>query len=252
MFFIPTLKSDWFYAHKASQCLMIVLMVAMLVMPILHQPQKAEAEPVSGTVVIFITIAIAGAAVFVNWWVNQPNPCPVGCGSVVDTIEAHHGECGNCDTIVYKCLDTRPAVSENPAYPEHKARCDACDQWYYLCDDPDVHTEEEEDRYQHSEVDSDCGIHKHNACKPEDNHQLNMITADCGIHSYLECNPVSNHQLKVFPFCGHNIYECTEGHEGVFCSNCLSYDYICENHECPPDDSSGCCDDSSGCCDDGS
>lgn len=97
MFFTPTLKSDWFYVHKTAQCLMVILLVAMLVMPILHQPPKAEAiDPATLTITFtVITIIIAGAAVAVNWWVNKPNPCPAGCQVKVKDPDSHTINCPN-------------------------------------------------------------------------------------------------------------------------------------------------------------
>ena len=117
-------------------------------------------------ILIGICVGCVAIVAFLIVRIHSPNLCPAGCGSKLDTIEAHHGECGNCNTIVYKCISTRPAVSENPAFPEHRAHCDACGQWYYLCEQADRPVEEEE-RYRHRIVGKGTPD-EHYACQPQD------------------------------------------------------------------------------------
>lgn len=239
MFFTPTLKSDWFYVHKTVQCLMVILLVTMLVMPILHQPPKAEAIGPLAIVIAIVAVDVALIVGGLAWEAAQPKPCPGGCDELVSNPEADKNPCGNCQKVIYTCVTPT----------EHEAYCDGCGELHYTCDKTSVQ-ESEEPRYKHRKIDSDCGIHQHHACKPENNHPLN--TADCGIHSYPGCSPELNH-FPVNTLCDHSVYTCTVGHEDVFCDPCLIFYPACEDHECPPrDDSSGCCDDSSGCCDDGS
>ena len=238
MFFSPTLKSDWFYAHKVIRCFMIFFMVAMLVMPILHQPPKSEAVVPIIIVAAILTVDAILIAGSLAWHAAQPKSCQE-CERRVDETNEHEGLCPNkCGELIFLC------VTPNA----HQNRCLSCGELFYACNNREV-PEEEEERYEHRKVDSDCGIHRHHDCTPENNHELN--TGSCGIHSYPECAPELNH-LPVDTLCDHSVFTCTEGHEDVFCDPCQIFYPACENHECPPDDSSGCCDDSSGCCDDSS
>ena len=241
MFFTPIFKSDWFYVHKASQCLMVILIVAMLVMPILHQPQKAEA-------VVFSTVVIAGlfvigAAVIGGIFIlidddDETDPCENCDAQVTSPGSTHKTTCANCGTGVWTlCRDT----TQHP----HIDICE-CDDSYYTCVSLPGSTEETEN--DHKFIDSDCGWHRHRICQPSNNHV--RIDSD------------------EFFLCSHAVYECTEdGHTDAFCDECQLYYPNCqehnhtyceeceiyypdgENHVCPPsmgDASSGCC--SSGCC----
>ena len=242
---------------------MIILMIATLVMPILHQPPKAEAAIL--TTLAVITVIIAGITLLV-YIVDVTHdiaddgeaPCDAGCGIDVNPTGQHFTLCINClGERVWDCVNSKP----NGKWVPHRVQCastveegqyiSGCWEWYYICtpsgllDKPPLPSELPEG---HRVVPSDCEIHNHRVCRPEHNHLLNKT--DCGIHSYPECSPELNH-LPANTLCDHNVYTCAVGHEDVFCDLCSFYP-ACEDHVCPSDDSSGCCDDSSGCCDDGS
>jgi hypothetical protein len=120
MFFSPTLKSDWFYAHKASQSLMIILMAVSVFIPLFYQVEEAEAAW------IMITVVIIGTAFTVYVWLDG------NCDNCASGRETDHLEqCANCDVLDYFCpiyMDRQ--WSSHP----HQSRCVYCRAVYWDCD----------------------------------------------------------------------------------------------------------------------
>lgn len=95
--------SPWFAVQRASQVTMILLAVAMLVLPILTQPEEAEAVELVTCIVggcFAIVAAIVGACAWhtINQWANA---CPGYCGAW-GTGEAHRQMCEN-GHVYYDC-----------------------------------------------------------------------------------------------------------------------------------------------------
>ena len=118
-------------------------------------------------IIIGICVGCAVIAALLIVRIYAPHPCPGGCGAKVENTTDHTGPCDNCHIRVYWCVDTLPAISENPAFPEHRAQCDGCDKWYYTCEKTGV-PEKEEGRYQHRIVGKREDGTPTYACKPED------------------------------------------------------------------------------------
>ncbi len=244
MFFTPTLKSDLFYVHKAAQCLMIILLLATLVMPILHQPPKAEAVALTTVVgvAIIIGVVIAGGALLLNWIQNKPNPCPAeseGCQNMVKYRYEDRKDCENCFLFVWGCIATYPTATEDDPLPYHRVpSCSVCNKPYFLC---------------HKATSSTASLGE------QLDYHGTLINSDCGNldHEYYQCLPIGNHELLSIGdafLCSHDVYECTaDAHQDVFCEACSNFHAACEytDHVCRSstgDGSSGCCSTSSGCC----
>ena len=119
MFFTPTLDSNWFIIQKASQYLMILLLVFALFIPLLYTPQEAEAELLA---IAVGTLIISGAAVVVTIWIYNDGRCDY-CNDGRETD--HLDSCDNCPVKSYQC----------PRYPysSHQSICYHCGDILYSC-----------------------------------------------------------------------------------------------------------------------
>ena len=119
MFFNATLKSDLFYVHKAAQCLMVILIVAMVFTPLFYPQQEAEAAWV------MVTVVIIGTTFTIYVWLDGIcDQC--GDGRKTD----HRQNCDNCNTLDYFC-----PMFQDYWYPHpHQNRCVHCYGVWWNCD----------------------------------------------------------------------------------------------------------------------
>ena len=102
--FLQQTMTPWFAIQRASQVVMILLAITMLALPLLTQPQEAEAaDPLTICFIagcFAIVAAIVGACAWhtINQWANA---CPGYCGDW-GTGEAHRQMCRN-GHVYYDC-----------------------------------------------------------------------------------------------------------------------------------------------------
>ena len=116
MFFTPTLDSKWLFVQKASQYLMILLLVFALFIPLLYMPQESDAAILTAAAII------GGAAIVVTIWIYLDGKCDY-CG--IGSEDAHFKVCTNCHDGIFNC-----PMYGNP----HTAYCGQCWSLLYTCD----------------------------------------------------------------------------------------------------------------------
>lgn len=250
MFFASTLQSKWLIAHRMSQCLMLALLVAMLVMPILHhQPEAVAAAPLIAKLAIGATaVVVAAGGAVIAWLVGKDNPCPNGCEHMVAEPGDHMSPCTNCGKRIYDCVV--PTTCQTLCNENNEG----CGMLYYTCAKPGVPPSEQQSEQHRWEV-RDCNVTCYQVCKPEDNHSAKI--GPCG-HNYCDLEPCSkfeprsDHTQADTP-CGHTVYKCDpnlDDHGNERCESCTDLYPACEDHDCSSgwNDDSGGCDSSSGCC----
>lgn len=114
--FLQQAMNPWFVIQRTSQVLMILLAVAMLVVPILHQPE-ADAVPVLLIGAVVAAVIGAGALIYVS----ADKPCPADCGDSVPKSDAHWTT-HSCGLGYYGC-----------SYSAHHDYCYRCNVWTPVC-----------------------------------------------------------------------------------------------------------------------
>lgn len=116
--FLQQAMNPWFAVQRASQVLMILLAVAMLVVPILHQPEEADALPVLLIGAVVAAVIGAGALIYVS----ADKPCPADCGESVPKSDAHWTT-HSCGLGYYGC-----------SWSAHHDYCYRCNVWTPGCE----------------------------------------------------------------------------------------------------------------------
>lgn len=151
--FLQQAMSPWFTVHRVSQVTMISLTIAVCFLPLLYQPQEAEAlaDPVTAAIIIgSVTLVIAGVAWGVSLWNNMKVSCP-GCGDQKerDTIDSFYirSHAGACNRPFWSCepghdhyetecanLHTYPLCVEERRTLHKSRNCYRCNKDYQNCD----------------------------------------------------------------------------------------------------------------------
>lgn len=128
--FLQQAMNPWFVIQRTSQVLMILLAVAMLVVPILHQPE-ADAVPVLLIGAVVAAVIGAGALIYVS----QSPECQK-CGADRDSTTTDRTTCSYCSKTYWVCQESHSHCS-NPSCRmenvDHQRWCGYCADYYYTC-----------------------------------------------------------------------------------------------------------------------
>ena len=117
--FLTQTMNPWFAVQRASQFLMILLAMAMLIMPTLDEPAEAQIGVTELLAVLAIVVG-AGTALYVA----SDKPCGNSCGDNTPTSATHRVPCGSCRAYVWDC--------PNLSHP-HQVGCGHCGSKYWDC-----------------------------------------------------------------------------------------------------------------------
>lgn len=195
MFFTPTLKSDWFYTHKAFRCLMVILMLSTAIIPIFYFQEDADAilPAIGGAAIAKWGIPIAAAGVgglFVYLAAEKKKPCNnPECDIKLKNPGTDHLEtCSHCLTGAWaKC------PVNNGVHP-HMTQCNEanCGVYYYHCVDarPDSPNKGKTEYEYHKPLNYPCGAHTGAECDSDEEkarHQSKTCQVEgCGA-TYYDC-----------------------------------------------------------------
>ena len=137
MFFRQTgMSSSWFAIQGASQVTMILLVVAMLFIPVIHQQEEAEALPWFWAGVTVGAAIIGGIAYIIG---SHPPHCD-HCGDHAQTTD-HEYTCTlsgcnyqwNCQTQTSH-IHCSPCSQVVDRYDAHEISCSYCPHEFMYCD----------------------------------------------------------------------------------------------------------------------
>ena len=134
--FLQQTMSPWFAVQRASQVTMLLLAVAMLFIPLLYQPEEAEA----GWWLLAAAI-VGGIFLIVE---SHPDHCPY-CDNHVSTVSQHEVDCTICQYPYVSCQEShvhctgpcKAVVSSSSS--EHQYYCYYHKCYYYNCGGSNPH-----------------------------------------------------------------------------------------------------------------
>ncbi len=151
-------SSSWFAVQRASQVTMILLAVAMLFIPIIHQQEEVEAAAWFWGGVTLGTAIIGGIAYIIG---SHPPHCD-HCGAHAETAD-HEYTCSlsgcnyqwNCQTrnSHIHCSSCSQVVD---SYDAHEISCSYCPHEFMYCDPPNREYHDSGDCSQSSQSCSVC------------------------------------------------------------------------------------------------